>query len=368
MRLLILSRYGYAGPSSRVRMFQYLPVLERAGIEVCASALLDDDYVRRLYRGGGRRWDSIARQYLRRVRDIAGAHRYDLVWLEKECWPWVPAVLDPGLLARKAAYVVDYDDAVFHNYDEADSRLARAVYGRKIDAVMHRARLVTAGNGYLAARARTAGAPWIELLPSVIDLDRYCRAPGNVRGSGLTVGWIGSPATQSFLEPLIPVFERTLDPLTDRLVTIGANFPQPCLPNHEAKKWTEASEAQDIACFDVGIMPVPDRPFERGKCGFKLIQYMAAGLPVVASAVGVNTELVEDGVNGFLATTDAQWQQALTTLRRDPQLRARMGAAGRARVEAAYCLQVTGPRLVSLLQRAAQHGRSAGAADRLMEK
>lgn len=332
-------------------MFQYLPTLQAAGVEVTVRPLLDDRYVQEVYRSGRRRWGRIARQYLGRARDIAAAHRFDLVWLEKECWPWAPAVLDPRLLANRARYVVDYDDAVFHHYDQATSRIARAVFGGKIDEVMRRSRLVVAGNRYLAKRAQAAGAPWVEILPSVIDLNRY-KPAHKVPGSRFVVGWVGSPATQHFLEPLIPVLEQTLNPATDCFVTVGANFARPLLPNHEIHQWTEQSETSEIAKFDVGIMPVPDRPFERGKCGFKLVQYMAAGLPVVASPVGINTELVEHGANGFLAANAAGWKEALVTMREDWSLRMRMGDAGRRLVEERYCLQVTGPRLISLLERA----------------
>jgi glycosyltransferase involved in cell wall biosynthesis len=355
VRLLMLTRYGHAGPSSRVRLLQYRPALEASGAEVTVQPLLDDDYVRDLYESGRRRWLRVGSRYLRRVRDVLAARRFDLVWLEKECWPWLPASLDPGLLASRAGYAVDYDDAVFHHYDQASSRIARALFAGKIDAVMRRARLVTAGNQYLAARARAARAAWIEVIPSVVDLDRYALLPRPAR-AGFVVGWIGSPATQHFLEPLVPILRRILDPARDRFVTIGARFAAPLLPNHEMRSWSEASEASDLAGFDVGVMPLLDRPFERGKCGFKLIQYMAAGLPVVASPVGVNTEIVSHGVNGFLAGDAVAWEQALASLRDDPALCRQMGARGRAAVEDEYCLQVTAPRLVALLERAVRNG------------
>jgi len=117
----------------------------------------------------------------------------------------------------------------------------------------------------------------------------------------------------------------------------------------EARSWSEASEVAEIQQFDIGIMPLPDEPFERGKCGYKLIQYMACGKPVVASPVGANTSIVRDGIEGFLASTDAEWMQLLGILCDDNALRQRMGAAGRVRVEAEYSLQVAAPHLERLL-------------------
>jgi glycosyltransferase involved in cell wall biosynthesis len=118
--------------------------------------------------------------------------------------------------------------------------------------------------------------------------------------------------------------------------------------------WTEQTEVASIASFDIGIMPLLDAPFERGKCGYKLIQYMACGLPVVASPVGVNCQIVEHGVNGFLADTPEQWEQVLMTLLADAGLRQRMGAAGRRKVEQHYSIQVTGPKLAAMLKLAAK--------------
>ena len=123
----------------------------------------------------------------------------------------------------------------------------------------------------------------------------------------------------------------------------------------EARPWSEATEVKDILGFDVGIMPLPDEPWERGKCGYKLIQYMACARPVIASPVGANRQIVEQGVNGFLAETYDDWRSALDMLYAAPELRARLGAAGRRKVETAYCTRVTAPRLANLLKVAASN-------------
>lgn len=356
MRLLILSMYGRMGPSSRVRLFQYLPALKAAGIGVDVRPLLNDAYLQSLYSSGRKRWPLVGARYLLRLVDVIVASSADVVWLEKEVWPWMPRVLDPRLLVGRVPYIADYDDAVFHRYDEASSSLVRRVFSRKIDAVMRASQLVTAGNQYLADRASAAGAPWIEIVPSVVDLHRYPQ-PVARAGKGFVVGWIGSPSTQHFIEPVLPALRRVLDPATDRFVTIGATLPRPLMVNHEIRAWNEATEAKDIAEFDVGIMPLSDGSFERGKCGFKLIQYMACGRAVIASPVGVNTSLVEQGKNGLLATDELDWERALGRLRQDLGLRAAMGRAGRQLVEERYCVQATAPRVIELITRVAEGQR-----------
>jgi len=349
MRVLGLTRYSRMGASSRLRSYQYEAAWADAGVDVTWRPFLGDDYLVDLYERRRRSARRIVAAYLRRLQAMGQSARFDLVWLEKEALPWIPNPIDPGLLRRNTPCVVDYDDAVFHYYDQSRSGVVRRMLGDKIAHVMRRAALIVAGNPYLAQRAHDAGAKRIEIVPTVVDLRRY-ETIQRVPGEKFAVGWIGSPSTQSMIERLAPVLARALDENTDTLVTIGARFDKPLWARHDMRRWSESSEVDEIRQLDVGVMPLVDQPFERGKCGYKLIQYMACGLPVVASPVGVNVEIVQHGVNGFLASSDDEWIQAIATLKSDADLRARMGAAGRATVERKYCLQVTAPRLVELLR------------------
>jgi glycosyltransferase involved in cell wall biosynthesis len=221
--------------------------------------------------------------------------------------------------------------------------------GEKIDAVMRRADLVIVGNKYLGDRARQAGARRVELLPTVVDVFKYSVAP-SVSVEPITIGWIGSPSTARHLHHISPVLREMVESCGARIVAVGANIEQLSGLPVQVKSWSEHGEVADIQQFDIGIMPLPDEPFERGKCGYKLIQYMACGKPVVASPVGVNNVIVREGVEGFLPKTISQWGAALRNLCDDPSLRKRLGAAGRKRVEAEYSLQVAAPRLEELLR------------------
>ena len=352
--MLVLPRYGRLGASSRLRMLQYRPWLDSAGVEVTVAPLFSDAYVAGLQRNN-RKLGDVARAYAGRVKALLGSGSFDLVWIEKELLPWLPAWVEWVLLSSRVPYVLDYDDAVFHYYDLNRNALVKALLGDKHPALMRGAALVMAGNAYLAAYARQAGARHVEVVPTVIDLDRYpAHVPMPVPAPSVPpcVGWIGQRATASFLVPYQPLFERLTVSGVARFAAIGIDAQSLGLPM-ESIPWTEQTEVASIASFDIGIMPLLDAPFERGKCGYKLIQYMACGLPVVASPVGVNRQLVEHGVNGFLAETPEQWEQALQTLLADADLRLRMGQAGRLKVGQQYCIQVTGPKLVGLLVAAA---------------
>lgn len=355
MRVLMLPRYGRQGASSRVRMYQYIPALERAGMSVSVSPLFGDGYVRSLY-AGRRSMTAILAAYMRRIGRQLWGGQHDVVWIEKELLPWMPRWTER--LRGDPLVAVDYDDAVFHNYDRHRAPWIRRWLGDRIDRVMARADLVTAGNGYLAARAGQAGSRLVELLPTVVDLTRFPAFPdygGPARP--LRVGWIGSPATADYLKMAAPAVLRLAASQRIDAVAVGARPDQVAGTPFRAVPWTEATEASLVSSFDIGIMPLPDEPWERGKCGYKLIQYMACGVPVVASPVGVNCEIVAPGRNGLLVSDDEQWLASLQQLANDPGLRHEMGAVGRQRVEQWYSLQAQAPRLVDMLEELARKGR-----------
>lgn len=351
MKILLLTRYGPLGASSRLRAYQYLPYLRSQGFRITALPFFGDSYQEDLY-AGRRRWGRIAAAYLLRFLRLARSPRFDLVWIEYELFPWLPASAERLLARVRIPYVVDYDDAIYHRYQLHPSWVVRLLLGKKIDVVMRRASTVIVGNKYLGERARAAGARRIECLPTVVDLDRYpTTSPRD--GPVFTIGWIGSPSTVRYLSLIGPVLADFCRASKARLVVVGSREVTLEGVSAEFRPWSEATEVEDILRFDVGIMPLPDEPWERGKCGYKLIQYMACARPVIASPVGANREIVEQGVNGFLASTDQEWRSALETLRAAPDLRARLGEAGRQKVEASYCTRVTAPLLATILKRVA---------------
>lgn len=350
MNVLMLLRYDRLGASSRMRSFQYLPWLEAADICVTVAPLFSDAYVRGLQQNS-KNLVEVIRAYAGRFRALLSSRQFDLLWIEKEALPWLPVWLEKALLPRSLPYVLDYDDAVFHYYDQHRNSLVRRLFAGKHPALMRGAALVVAGNEYLADFARKAGAGRVEMMPTVIDLDRY-PAAGQLHSADAAlpcIGWVGQRATASFLAPYKLLFERLSVAGQACFSAIGIDPQSLGLPMTSIA-WSEHTEVQSIASFDIGIMPLVDEPFTRGKCGYKLIQYMACGLPVVASPVGVNRQIVEHGANGFLAETPEQWEKSLQRLLADAGLRQRMGQAGRQKVEREYCIQVTGPRLVTLLK------------------
>lgn len=353
-RILVLPRYGRLGASSRLRMFQFFPMLEASGLRCAASALFDDAMLGRRYGDGRYGLGAVSAGYLRRLRALADRAAFDLVWIEKEALPWLPASIE-RILLDGVPYALDFDDAVFHGYDLHPNPLVRRALGDRIDQLMAGARLVVAGNGYLAARASGAGARRVEIVPTVVDLQRYPAPPPPVRATGkpMRVVWIGSPSSAKYLQLLRDPLRELGRRCRFQLLVVGGGDVD--LPGVDvlSMPWREADEVRSLQSADVGIMPLSQTPWELGKCGYKLVQYMAAGLPVVASPVGANVDIVEDGATGFLAAQPSDWVACLQRLLDDDALRARMGETGRRRVERMYSLQAQGPRLTRLLQEAA---------------
>lgn len=345
-QVLLLSRYARLGASSRLRAMQYLPFLEQAGLDVKLEPFFDDRYLERIYSDGGGKPSPLP--YFGR-RFAALRDRPDAIWVEKEALPWLPWFVENALLPRGVPFVADYDDAIFHRYDRHRLAPVRWLLGGKIDGVMRGASMVVAGNAYLAARAKAAGARRIETVPTVVDLDSYTvAAPPD--GAPPRVGWIGTPETwAAFGKGLCDRLMPTLAAHDATFVAVGAALAPERHGRLDIQPWSEETEVAQIQSMDIGIMPLPDTPWARGKCGYKLIQYMACGLPVVASPVGVNADIVEHGVNGFLAGADDEWREAVSTLLGDADLRRRMGAAGRRKVEERYSLQVWGPRVAEII-------------------
>jgi len=289
--------------------------------------------------------------YIRRFFSLFSVRHYDLVIVEKELFPFLPASAERLLRRFGVPILLDYDDAIFHNYDLSPHIIVRRCLGGKIDVVMRSATVVTGGNTYLLDRARRAGAARTVLIPTVVDAQRYCPGPKKEAHAPLVVGWIGSPSTSKYLIPLLPLFASLHASGAVRFVAVGARASDFADTLIEVWEWQEATEVALIQKFDIGIMPLPDSPWEQGKCGYKLIQYMACGIPVVASPVGVNCQIVKHGENGFLAKTPQEWEESLAKLlEMGNENRRKIGLNARETIVQHYSLQSQAPKLLGVIK------------------
>jgi glycosyltransferase involved in cell wall biosynthesis len=339
MKALILSRYSRQGASSRLRFYQYVPNWERIGISCEVHPFLNDQYLQELYakKGIGKR--NLINCYWRLFRRLLAVRQYDFVLLEKEVFPFLPAWAEWWLNFRKVPYIVDYDDAIFHNYDLHPNKLLRRLFSRKIPAVMRRSAVVVCGNQYLAGYAKEAGAKRIALIPTVIDTERYRQRMSANNDQTLVIGWIGLPSTLKYLQMVKPVLEELTARYPLCIHIVGPKEGIGLGRSERLLDWSEKDEPGLIAAFDIGIMPLEDSPWERGKCGYKLIQYMGCGIPVVGSPVGVNEDIIQNGINGYKPVGLMAWKEALERLIEDAPLRQVLGQNGRRLVEERYSLR-----------------------------
>ena len=345
IKVLGLSLYGPQAASPRYRLMQYAPGLREHGIDLEVRSLLGDDYIRKTFNGERYPVHKLVKYYVDRAVVLLHQRKYDIAMLHVELFPLLPGMIESRLLT--IPYIYDLDDAFFLKYKAGRFRHISFLLKDKFNPIISRAAAVTAGNPYLADYARRWNSETV-LMPTVVDTERYICAPAT-RDGVFTVGWIGSPSTSGYLSKLAQPLADLAKEGPVRFVVIGGSCPPISGVDVVHAPWSEADEVGMINAFDVGVMPLTDDEWSRGKCALKLIQYMACGVAVVASPVGANLDVVGDGC-GFLADGPEAWRSALRRLRDNSAIRRRVGQRGRKRVEEMYSLESTVPTLVDTIR------------------
>jgi glycosyltransferase involved in cell wall biosynthesis len=345
IKILGLALYGPLAASTRYRLSQYVLGLNSLGIDLQIRFLLGDDYLRLRFNGGKIPFKSIIKDVLTRFGDLSLQNKYNAIILHCELFPLMPGWLESLLLDKP--YIYDFDDALYLKYQTGRMGFASPILGKKFNAIISGAAGVTAGNQFLADYSKKLNNN-TKYFPTVVDTNKYIPMLDN-RGVGVfTIGWIGSPSTAPYLDELVEPLSLLGLEGDVRFIVIGGKAPY--IPNIIIDEivWSEESEIDLINSFDVGVMPLPDNEWTRGKCAFKLIQYMACALPVIASAVGANIDLVHKEC-GILVTSSKEWIEALRIIRDRANTRLNMGEVGRDRVLKHYSLKENLPVLAGEL-------------------
>jgi len=342
-------------PGQRYRIEQWAPYLRDLGIDVTFQPFATPALNHALYQRG--RWGAKAAGMMaglgRRFAEALQANRYDAVFLQREASLLGPAWSERLLHVRQPAIVYDFDDAIYLPYVSPTNRyLSYLKFPWKTRALCRMASAVTAGNAHLAEYASRYNAH-VSVVPSTVSLREYQPRPTPAAERVPVVGWTGSHSSVPYLSVVRGALQELSRRQRYRLLIIGVEgFEIPGV-DVECRRWSAASEVRDLWDMDVGIMPLPDEPWARGKCGMKAIQYMGIGIPAVVSPVGANREIVRDGETGFHAATEAEWTARLERLLTDVALRERLGAAARVSVRATYSAEAQAPRVAEILRQAA---------------
>lgn len=313
--------------SCRYRVLQYLPYLKKQGIDLSIH----------FYK----------RKWLEKLKFYNTLGQYDILYVHRKLF--LPVEL--WYIRRKAKKIIyDFDDAVM--YRSTGLKNSHSFSRRmKFAYMMKRVDLVVAGNHFLKSEVLPYNSH-VEVIPTSVDLSRYHLKEDHTGKAVITMGWLGSSSTLKYLRSLLPTLERVYqkNPCFQLKIVCDQFLESSKIPVIK-EQWSEEEEEADLKSFDVGLMPLSDDLWSRGKCGLKILQYFGVGLPVVCTPVGINRDIVEDGRNGFWAENEDQWEARLLRMIREEGLRKEMGLNGRKTVERSYCLEVNAPRILDLLKK-----------------
>lgn len=312
-------------PSSRYRILQYIPYYEKEGIKIDVMVV------------GG---------LLNRLKVLKKASLYDVVLIQKK----LLSLFELSFLRKrvKGTIIYDFDDSIMYNQSGNGSEGKRFSRFRKTVAI---ADCIIAGNRYLASQVDDKNKDKVKVVPTVVDVSKYTVKDYTKPSSKVTIGWIGTKSTTRYLEPIVTVLNSLVVDYPEMEVKIITDIePQLDIKRLSFEKWQKNTEQEQIAGFDIGIMPLCDNNWTRGKCAFKIIQYMAAAVPVVCSPVGMNAELVKHGENGFCANNLDEWYDCIKELIEDKSMRKSFGLKGREIVEKSYNLDSWGPYMAKLMK------------------
>jgi glycosyltransferase involved in cell wall biosynthesis len=354
-RILFLCPQPHAGgPGQRFRFEQYLSLLEENGFEVRQEPFLDPATMKILYQPGHTREKvlGVLGGFRRRLALLLEARRYDYVFVHLEAAPIGPPVIEAALVALGCKIIFDIDDAIFISVTGAENRLvSRFRWRSKVAWTAKHSYKVVGVNPFLVDWARQFNDQ-VFLIPTTIRPEVHRPAPADFQhGPRPVIGWTGSRSTapylktiESALQELEKTHEFTFRAICDRDPALG-------LRHYEFVPWKAATEIEDLWPIQIGVMPVPDVKFAKGKVGFKAIQYSALGIVPVVSGVGSGPEVVEHGVTGLVVeNTDKAWVKALAGLLDDTDARVRMGQAARDKILATYSTTAQGPNYLGLFQ------------------
>jgi glycosyltransferase involved in cell wall biosynthesis len=327
----------------------------------------DSELMSLIHQPGNQKAKALAmiRAFWRRVQQVARSSRYDAVFIHRAVCIAGPALLEQALAFFRRPVIFDFDDAIYHLHTtQANRTFGWLKFPGKTATICRLSAHVVVGNNYLADYARRYN-PSVTVIPSSVDTERYHPVRRKQPDRRVVVGWTGSSTSQTHLEMFAPLLQKLAARGDVDIHVISDRRPD--LPGVPViwRPWSPETEIEDLVGFDIGIMPMPDDQWSRGKCAMKALLYMAMGIPAVCSAVGTNLEVIRHGENGFLASTQDEWLQCLDRLISDQSLRHQIGLAGRKAVENHYSMHRCAGLLAEVIRTTVDQHRPARIGEKL---
>lgn len=319
-------------PSQRFRFEQYLDFLKQQGFDYDFSYLISPEDDKIFYSPGNTLQKGIIffKCFSKRLKDALNAGKYDIIFIQREAFMTGTTFFEEQFAKSKAKVIFDFDDSIWmQNVSDANKKFSFLKDASKTSRIIALSDMIFAGNQYLADYAKPFNSN-IRIVPTTIDTDEYQRL-ALPEDDKITIGWSGSITTIQHFKFAVPALLKVKQKYGNaiKIKVIGdANYKNEAL-DVISMNWNKQDELKELSSFDIGIMPLPDDEWAKGKCGLKGLQYMALEIPTIMSPVGVNSEIIQSGVNGFLATTDDDYVNAISLLIEDKALRKKVGAEGR---------------------------------------
>lgn len=352
MRVLAVVPSIYdTSPGQRFRIEQWEPILAAGGVELTYAPFETDELKAVLHTRGNvlAKVGAVTKNMRLRGRELDNVAMYDMVYLFREA-----AILGPPWFERKIAkagipIVFDLDDAIFVSYKSpSNGYLSYLKFPTKTAEICALSAHIMPGNEYLRDYCSKYNQN-LTIIPTTIDTDKYSVIE-RPEPETVTIGWSGSFSTVQHLDTIRDVLRELAKTENFRLRVIGTpNYKIPGVDT-EALQWRSSTELDDLREINIGLMPLPDEDWSRGKCGLKALQYMALGIPTICSPVGVNSTIIKDGENGYLADGTAEWVEKLKLMLHSPELRRKIGMAGRKTVEDEYSAKVIAPKVLEIFR------------------
>lgn len=340
MKILFLAPYpAFESPSQRYRFEHYLDILNEKGISYVYKPFLSKRAWAYFFLPGNffKKGFAVFAGFMRRWGLMFTIGKYDYVYVHREAAPAGPPVFE-WIIARlyRKKLIYDFDDAIWVPVVSQSNRMARFIkWPSKVASVCRMSYKVSAGNDFLAEFAGKY-CKNVVVVPTVVDTNKVHNKLQDQNTESPVIGWTGTFSTLKYLDLVLPALQRLQSRYDFSFVVIANKDPELPLKNYRFIPWRKETEIDDLLSMHIGLMPLEDGDIEKGKCGFKAIQYMSLGIPAIVSPVGVNTAIVEDGVNGYVANTAPEWEKAIERLYTDASLRKRLGEAGRKKIEEGY--------------------------------
>ena len=347
MKILFIVPYPYGkAPSQRFRFEQYLEFLIEKNWEYTFAPFLDENTWEILYKPGHIKhkvW-GIVKGFYKRLNLLFAVPEFDFVFIHREATPIGPPWFE-WIIAKifKKKIIYDFDDAIWlPNTSENNKIVAGIKWHSKVKSICQWAYKVSCGNTYLSDFAKKYNSNTF-VNPTTIDTIHLHNQVKNQNTEPVVIGWTGTHSTMKYLHQIVPVLEELEKDFDFKFLVISNKAPDWSIKSLIYKPWQKETEIKDLLQFNLGLMPLEDDIWAKGKCAFKALQYMALGIPALVSPIGMNNEVVEDGVNGYICNTPQQWYASLEEMINKPKLREDMGRLARYRIEQSYA--VTGNRL-----------------------